>query len=188
MEQARLDIKGKTALITGSSAGLGYAMAKGLARAGCNVVLHGIEPVETVREQSDALRREHGVAASYLQADLALVEDVGAVTLEALMDQDPAAAATPLSTLGDALRRMHTTRGSHYGKLAAIARGEAPQARRTEDIIEDARAREREIRLGAEDYADEILNTLEVNLSKFIAAVQRGRERLQGKDEPAEVA
>ncbi len=62
------------------------------------------------------------------------------------------------------------------------------QAERTaEDIIEDARAREREIRLGAEDYADDILNTLEVNLSKFIGAVQRGRERLQGKDEPAEV-
>ena len=59
--------------------------------------------------------------------------------------------------------------------------------RQAEEIIEDARAREREIRLGAEDYADEILNTLEVNLSKFIAAVQRGRERLQGRDEPAEV-
>jgi hypothetical protein len=73
----------------------------------------------------------------YLQADLALVEDVGAVTLEGLMEQDPAAAATPLCTLGDAVRRMHTTRGSHYGKLATIARGEAPQARRTEDIIED---------------------------------------------------
>ena len=57
-----------------------------------------------------------------------------------------------------------------------------------EDIMEDARAREREIRLGAEDYADEILNTLEVNLSKFIAAVQRGRDRLAGKDEPAEVS
>lgn len=55
--------------------------------------------------------------------------------------------------------------------------------RSADDIIEDARGREREIRLGAEDYADEILNTLEVNLSKFIAAVQRGRERLQGKDE-----
>ena len=59
--------------------------------------------------------------------------------------------------------------------------------RAAEEIIEDARGREREIRLGAEDYADEILNTLEVNLSKFIAAVQRGRERLQGRDEPAEV-
>src|SRR5512132_579488 len=63
----------------------------------------------------------------------------------------------------------------------------AEAKRAAERIIEDARAREREIRLGAEDYADEILNTLEVNLSKFIAAVRRGRERLQGKDEPAEV-
>ena len=52
-----------------------------------------------------------------------------------------------------------------------------------EEIIEDARAREREIRLGAEDYADDILNTLEVNLTKFIAAVQRGRDRLQGREE-----
>jgi hypothetical protein len=41
--------------------------------------------------------------------------------------------------------------------------------------------------VGAEDYADEILETLELNLAKFIAAVQRGRERLQGPDEPAEV-
>src|ERR671933_759058 len=64
----------------------------------------------------------------------------------------------------------------------------AEAKREAERIVEDARAREREIRLGAEDYADEILNTLEVNLSKFIAAVQRGRERLQGRDEPAEVA
>ena len=59
--------------------------------------------------------------------------------------------------------------------------------RAAEDIVEDARAREREIRLGAEDYADEILGTLEVNLSKFTAAVQRGRDRLAGKDEPVEV-
>jgi cell division septum initiation protein DivIVA len=55
--------------------------------------------------------------------------------------------------------------------------------RAAEEIIEDARAREREIRLGAEDYADDILNTLEVNLTKFIAAVQRGRDRLQGREE-----
>src|SRR5213593_3548333 len=55
--------------------------------------------------------------------------------------------------------------------------------RQAEEIIEDARAREREIRLGAEDYADDILNTLEVNLQKFIAAVQRGRDRLAGREE-----
>ncbi|SDM04452.1 phosphotransferase family protein [Nonomuraea jiangxiensis] len=81
------------------------------------------------------LMLDHG--GRYLDADVALVEDVGAVKLEALLDHDPAAAAMPLSTLGDALRRMHTTLGPKYGKLAAITRGEAPQSRRTEDIIVD---------------------------------------------------
>src|SRR5215213_1530448 len=60
--------------------------------------------------------------------------------------------------------------------------------RAAEEIIEDARETERQIRLGAEDYADEILSTLEVNLEKFLSAVQRGRDRLAGRDdEPVEV-
>jgi cell division septum initiation protein DivIVA len=59
--------------------------------------------------------------------------------------------------------------------------------RAAEEIIEDARGHEREIRLGTEDYTDEILNTLELNLTKFIAAIQRGRERLRGSDDRAEV-
>ncbi|MDZ4169344.1 MAG: ATPase [Coriobacteriia bacterium] len=49
------------------------------------------------------------------------------------------------------------------------------------DIMDNARAQEREIRLGAEDYADEMLANLEVNLGKLLTAVQRGRDRLQGK-------
>jgi cell division septum initiation protein DivIVA len=60
--------------------------------------------------------------------------------------------------------------------------------RAAQEIIDDTRVREQEIRLGAEEYAAEILDTLEVNLSKFIAVVQRGRERLQRPDEPGEVA
>ena len=52
-------------------------------------------------------------------------------------------------------------------------------AAQTAQLIDKARNQEREIRLGAEDYADEILKTLETNLDKFLAAVQRGRERLQ---------
>jgi hypothetical protein len=52
------------------------------------------------------------------------------------------------------------------------------------EILDQARAREREIRLGAEDYADEMLANLEVNLGKLLTAVQRGRDRLQGKVEP----
>src|SRR5215212_861070 len=64
----------------------------------------------------------------------------------------------------------------------------AEAERGAEEILEDARDTERQIRLGAEDYADEILSTLEVNLQKFLAAVQRGRDRLAGREEePAEV-
>jgi cell division septum initiation protein DivIVA len=66
-----------------------------------------------------------------------------------------------------------------------IAQREASQTeivrlaeRQASEIVEDARRREREVRLGAEDYADEILSTLEVNLQKFLSAVQRGREQL----------
>ena len=50
--------------------------------------------------------------------------------------------------------------------------------RQAQEILENARNREREIRLGAEDYADEILGTLEANLGKFLGAVQRGRSQL----------
>ena len=53
--------------------------------------------------------------------------------------------------------------------------------RNAQQIMEDGREREREIRLGAEDYADEVLGNLEINLDKFLAAVRRGRERLQGR-------
>jgi F0F1-type ATP synthase membrane subunit b/b' len=55
--------------------------------------------------------------------------------------------------------------------------------RTAQQIQEEAREREREIRLGAEDYADEVLGNLELNLDKFLAAVRRGRERLQGRSQ-----
>jgi aminoglycoside phosphotransferase (APT) family kinase protein len=74
---------------------------------------------------------------TYLDADIALVEDAGPLRLETLLERDPAAATAPLSALGDAVRRMHTTSGPHYGKLVAIARGQASQTRRPEDVIAD---------------------------------------------------
>jgi 3-hydroxybutyrate dehydrogenase len=70
MENTNPPLKGKTALVTGSAGGIGQAMAEGLARAGCNVVLHGIEPEADVRPVQAALEREHGVRAGYVRADL----------------------------------------------------------------------------------------------------------------------
>jgi hypothetical protein len=55
--------------------------------------------------------------------------------------------------------------------------------RQAQELLEQARAKERETRLGAEDYADGILENLEVNLTKFLSAVERGREQLATRGE-----
>jgi 3-hydroxybutyrate dehydrogenase len=60
----------KRALITGSTAGLGYAIAEGLARSGCDVVLHGLEDEGAVAPQREALQEQHGVRVAYVRADL----------------------------------------------------------------------------------------------------------------------
>ena len=63
-------IKGKNALVTGSTDGLGHAVVKGLAQAGCNVMVHGLEPASDVAPRIAALKRDHGVEIGYHQADL----------------------------------------------------------------------------------------------------------------------
>ena len=62
----RLD--GRTALVTGASRGLGAAMARGLAEAGANVVLHASR--ERVQEAADAIAKDCGVRTACVTADL----------------------------------------------------------------------------------------------------------------------
>jgi 3-hydroxybutyrate dehydrogenase len=61
---------GKTALVTGSSHGLGFALADALAAAGCNVLLHGVESPADVQPARAAFEARHHVAPHYIQADL----------------------------------------------------------------------------------------------------------------------
>jgi gluconate 5-dehydrogenase len=44
MSHPLFDISGRTALVTGSSRGIGFALARGLLEAGCTVVLNGRDP------------------------------------------------------------------------------------------------------------------------------------------------
>jgi 3-hydroxybutyrate dehydrogenase len=60
-------LKGKWALVTGSRAGLGLALAESLAGAGANVVLHDLAEPDAAR---DSIRARFGIDAISMAADL----------------------------------------------------------------------------------------------------------------------
>lgn len=64
-------LKGKCALITGSTQGLGQAMARRLAAEGCNIVLNGFGDPAEIEARRRAIEEEHGVRALHHGADLA---------------------------------------------------------------------------------------------------------------------
>lgn len=64
-------LTGKTALVTGSTGGIGEAFARGLAAQGCNVVLNGFGDADAIERLRSGIAREHGVEVVYEAADLA---------------------------------------------------------------------------------------------------------------------
>ncbi len=59
------DLGGRLALVTGSSAGLGYAIAQGLAQAGARVVLNGRDPARLAAAAGvDPTRRAETIPVS----------------------------------------------------------------------------------------------------------------------------
>ncbi|MCA8897154.1 MAG: 3-hydroxybutyrate dehydrogenase [Hyphomonas sp.] len=63
-------LKGKTALVTGSTSGIGKAIATRLAKEGCNIVLNGFGDPGEVDALKRSLASEHGVMVGFSSADL----------------------------------------------------------------------------------------------------------------------
>ena len=80
-------LRGKTALVTGSTRGLGRTMAEWLAREGANIYVSGRDQADV--DASVAAVRALGVEAWGATADLARVEDAHALAERALAEAGP---------------------------------------------------------------------------------------------------
>ena len=62
---------GKTAIVTGSTSGIGLGIAGALAGAGANIVLNGFGEPEAIEEIVSDLKRQHNVGVLYSDANIA---------------------------------------------------------------------------------------------------------------------
>jgi len=60
----------RTAVITGSTSGIGLAIAKGFASEGCNVVVNSYSDTPSDHAVAAKIAADHGVKAIYVQADM----------------------------------------------------------------------------------------------------------------------
>jgi 3-hydroxybutyrate dehydrogenase len=73
-------LKGKTALVTGSTSGIGLGIAEVLAAQGANIVLNGFGPAGEIETLRAKIAAAHGVAVRYDGADMSKPD-----TIEAMM-------------------------------------------------------------------------------------------------------
>ncbi len=76
-------LKGRTALITGSTSGIGLGYAKVLAAEGANIVINGFGDRDAIEQERQALEAASGAKALYSGHDLTKAEEIEAMMAEA---------------------------------------------------------------------------------------------------------
>jgi 3-hydroxybutyrate dehydrogenase len=72
-------LKGKTALVTGSTSGIGLATARALAQDGANIMLNGFGDKTAIENERAGLEKEFGVKARYSPADMSKPAEIAAM-------------------------------------------------------------------------------------------------------------
>lgn len=78
-----MTLKGKTALITGSTSGIGLAYARALATEGANIVINGFGDAQAIEKERQGLEQLSGAKALYSGHDLTKAEEIEAMMQEA---------------------------------------------------------------------------------------------------------
>ncbi|WP_350335524.1 3-hydroxybutyrate dehydrogenase [Coralliovum pocilloporae] len=63
-------LNGKTAVITGSTSGIGLGVAEELAKQGCNIVLNSFTDTDADHALAARIASDHGIQAAYISADM----------------------------------------------------------------------------------------------------------------------
>lgn len=77
-------LHGKKAVITGSTTGIGMAVARALAREGCDVMLSGLGDMDKIEFFKTALVAEFGIKAFYNEADLRHAKEASGIINDAV--------------------------------------------------------------------------------------------------------
>ncbi|MGH8510796.1 MAG: 3-hydroxybutyrate dehydrogenase [Gammaproteobacteria bacterium] len=77
-------LNGKTAIVTGSTSGIGLAIARALAETGCNIVLNGFGNADEIEKLRLGLESGHGVRAVYHGADMSKPSEIARMAQQAL--------------------------------------------------------------------------------------------------------
>lgn len=72
-------LKGKTALVTGSTSGIGLGIAQALAAQGANILLNGFGDSEAAKAQVSAAGQAHGISVDYHGADMSQPAEIEAM-------------------------------------------------------------------------------------------------------------
>src|SRR5215472_4758739 len=74
--QDRSMLKGKNAVVTGSTSGIGLAIARSLAQDGANVMMNGFGTPAEIGKERTAIEREFGVTAIHSPADMTKADEI----------------------------------------------------------------------------------------------------------------
>src|SRR5262245_4159684 len=76
-------LKGKSVVVTGSTSGIGLAIARAFAKEGCNLTINGFGDKDAIEKERAGIEKEFGVKAIYSGADVTKPDQIAAMVATA---------------------------------------------------------------------------------------------------------